>query len=329
IIGGSEAMRRVYSDIVSSSDFKFNTLISGETGTGKELVARALSKSYKHGKNGNGFLKIDCGTLSEDTLQSELFGHVKGAFTGAHKDRKGKFVSADGGTLFLDEITNAPLVIQNALLSAVEYGDICPLGSDNTTQKRVDVRIISATNTIIQDAIEEGRFKNDLFQRLSETEINVPSLKRRNDDVPLLAYYILDKLNASFDQSLTFEDGALEYLNEFAWPGNVRQLENVIKKSVVKRKWGSDVIATDIIKKVFDETKVPADRERLGKYYKSKIDCVEYPIDFNEEIKNVEKQLIQDALDETDDNKNAAAELLGLKRTTLVEKIRRYNIGDS
>ena len=230
IIGKSKAIKEVMELARKVAPEDTTVLLQGETGTGKELVARAIHKLSPR-KNGP-YVVVNCAAIPENLLESELFGHRKGAFTGALKDKKGRIEIADGGTLFLDEIGSLSLPLQAKLLRFLETKEIQPLGSEDTF--RVDVRVIAATNQDLRKRVEEGNFREDLFYRLNVFPIYIPPLRERKEDIPLLANYFLQLYSKKMNKKIEkIDDGAMELLLKYSWPGNVRELENVIERAVV------------------------------------------------------------------------------------------------
>ena len=233
LIGNSPVMQTLNKEINMVSVSGFTVLIEGETGVGKDIVARKLHQ-FSNRKNGP-LVYVNCAALSENLIESELFGHVKGAFTGAEKDRTGKFSLANGGTIFLDEIGELPLAAQSKLLRAIQNQEIQPVGQDNI--ENIDVRVLAATNRQLQHEVEEGRFRADLYHRLSVYPINVPPLRAREGDITLLAGYFAEQLRRKLGfQQLTIEPGVLSLLNRYSWPGNVRELEHVISRAALHAK---------------------------------------------------------------------------------------------
>jgi len=231
MIGESKPMLQLKQEIeiVSSSDL--NVLVTGETGTGKELVARAVHKTST--RKNQPIVYLNCSSLPENLAESELFGHRKGAFTGAIKDYKGKFELADGGTLFLDEIGELPLNLQAKLLRVLQSGELQAIGDEQI--KYVDVRVIAATNRNLKEEVLAGNFRQDLFQRLSVYPIHLPSLKERKSDIPLLTSYFIEKLSRKFGLSgVSIDKSGIHYLEEYTWPGNIRELEHLITRTLLK-----------------------------------------------------------------------------------------------
>jgi two-component system, NtrC family, response regulator HydG len=230
LVGSSSPMRRLNAALDRLGDQSVAVLIQGESGTGKELVAHAL---HEHGaRRKKRFVALNCGAIPESLIDSELFGHVKGSFTGATTDRPGVFVEADGGTLFLDEIGDMPLAVQARLLRALQEGEVRPVGGNGV--KSVDVRVVAASNVELAAAVEHGKFRQDLFYRLNVVTLRVPALRERPDDVPLLAAHFLKKHGGSPPPALAPE--TLEAMTEYAWPGNVRELENAVLHAIALRR---------------------------------------------------------------------------------------------
>ena len=297
IIGESEAIKNVTQIIERVKDNKATIFISGESGTGKELVARSIHYNGKFSRAP--FIAVNCGGIPENLLESELFGYVKGAFTGANDNREGFFQAADGGTIFLDEIGNASLAIQSRLLRVLQEKEVMKVG-DRKTEK-IDVRVIAATNSNLKEMIAKETFREDLFYRLTVVEINVPPLRERKEDIPLLADKFLFKYGNEYkDRYITIDPEAQELLQRYDWPGNIRELENVIQRAVI----------------MCDRT--------IG--IKDLPETLKYKIDFPEDsllsLKEMEKKYIQKVLAATDNNQTKAAEILNIDRKTLRGKIK-------
>ncbi|QSR88935.1 sigma-54-dependent Fis family transcriptional regulator [Methylacidiphilum caldifontis] len=307
IIGQSPSMRRVQKFIGFAASCDYPVLISGETGTGKQLVARAI---HRHSSRGVGpFVEINCAAIPEHLFESEFFGHTKGAFTGAFKDRKGKFVEASGGTLFLDEIAEMPLPMQAKLLKALSEKRISPVGSETTFS--VDVRIVAATNKNLLDQVMNGRFRADLFYRIQVLQIEIPPLRERKSDILLLSEYFLDKYFAGSSKKFSFD--AQKVLLEYCWPGNVRQLENVIRRAgIISRGQLINVADLEISPLVDKEPKL------------EKEDFLQ--LDFFSAIAKLEKFLIEKALKESQGNRTEAARLLNIHRSLLYIKMKEHKI---
>lgn len=303
VVGISESSKKFneYLKLVGPTDMC--VLIQGESGTGKEVAAKAIH-NYSNRKDKN-FVAVDCGAIPKEIAASEFFGHVKGSFTGAVNDKKGHFEAADGGTLFLDEVGNLSYENQIQLLRALQERRIKPVGSN--TEIDVDVRILSATNEDLLKAVSEGKFREDLYHRLNEFSIHIPSLHERKEDLFLFIEYFLSEANASLGKEvLGLSKEVEEAFKNYAWPGNLRELKNVIKRSVLLT--NSELIPLEVIpREVLFSEKVKKET-----------------VDFSKESN--EKQLILNALKEADFNKTKAAKLLNITRKTLYNKLENYKI---
>jgi DNA-binding NtrC family response regulator len=310
IVGRSAAIRLTLDVVRRVADTDATVLIRGESGTGKDLVARALHFNSRRAEQP--FVAVNCGAIPEQLLESELFGHVRGAFTGALRDRVGRFAAANGGTLFLDEIGDMSPNLQTKLLRVLQERAFEPVGSNRT--ERVDVRIVAATNQDLEKKIAAAQFREDLYFRLAVIPIEVPPLRERPEDIPLLVAHFLERLRPQYPEVKGITAAALQRLVHSDWPGNVRQLQGLVERLVILK--GSGWI---------DETDLPvegfgAPAARPG---------VALPpggVDYQELVGGFERDLILAALEATGWNKNRAAQLLNLKRTTLVEKIRARGI---
>ncbi len=313
IVGDSPALRAVLEVVEKVADTDSTVLITGESGTGKELVARAIH--YNSPRADGMFVTVNCGAIPEELLESELFGHVRGAFTNAVQHRQGRFSLADGGTIFLDEIGDMSPNLQVKLLRVLQDRTFEPVGSSKTL--KVDVRVLAATNQDLERAIEERRFREDLYYRLNVIPIEVPPLRERGDDIPLLARHFLDALNQEKGKKVEgFTPDAMERLFRYDWPGNVRELENLTERLVILKREGAieldDLPASlreNEVAEPLRAPRVPADG-----------------LSFNEVVERIETDLILQALEQTHWNKNRAARLLGLNRTTLIEKIKKKKL---
>lgn len=292
-----------------------SVIIEGESGTGKEYVARTIHENSK--RSHKAFAAIDCGALSKELAGSELFGYVKGAFTGAVSDKKGQFEAADGGTLFLDEIGNLPYEVQVTLLRALQERKIRKIGS--TTDQEVDVRVIAATNEDLVQAISKGQFREDLYHRLNEFKINIPPLRHRNGDVLLFARHFLRQANRELEKTITgFDAAAEEVLLHYTWPGNLRELKNVIKRAVLLSK--TDTISTQVLPPEVVNYKPKPDSAPEPKYTPTA------DTDLNSMNERNERALIIKTLEQVRYNKSKAAQLLNIDRKTLYNKLKLYNI---
>lgn len=315
IAGKSDAVKQVLNTIRKVSLSDASVLITGESGTGKELVARAIhNNSYR---NREPMVVINCGAIPGELLESELFGHEKGSFTGAHRARAGKFELADKGTVFLDEIGDMSPDLQVKLLRALQERKIERVGGITTTS--IDVRILSATNKDLAASIAQGTFREDLFYRLNVIPLKVPPLRDRIDDLPVLIDHFEEKIIQRMNgyTKKTFSDETISILSSYSWPGNIRELENLVERLSV-------MVETDVV--------VPFD---LPEYISSQPIAVnstsvsgvfQNGIGFNEAVEEYQRSLILYALEQTHWVKARAAELLKMNRTTLVEKIKKMNI---
>ena len=289
-------------------------LVMGESGTGKELIARFVHNNSKRASNP--FIAVNCGAIPPDLLESEMFGHERGAFTGAVGSRMGLFQLANGGTIFLDEIGEMSAALQVKLLRVLQEREIRPVGADRTI--KVDVRVIAASNRDLASEVEKGRFREDLFYRLQVIPIVVPPLRERRSDIPLLVQHFLEKHNQQRSgQPCRIGDDAMVHLWEYDWPGNVRELENLIERMVI--------LSDDGVIRV--ESLPPNIRSFISDKKIPRPTLTEEGIDLNQAVEEFEYRLIDEALRRTKGNKQAAARLLGLKRTTLVAKLRRKTSG--
>lgn len=315
IIGKSVAIQNVLGMIEKVADTDSTILVTGESGTGKELIAKGIH--YNSSRSDKAFVPINCGAIPSELLESELFGHVKGAFTGAISNRQGRFELANKGTLFLDEIGDLSPNLQVKLLRVLQEKRFEPVGSAKTIE--ADVRIIAATNVDLSKAVKEGRFREDLFYRLNVIPMKIPALRERRDDIPLLLEHFIHKFNQHKGIHITgIHPMALDKLMTYSWPGNIRELENFIERVSILRKEG--MIEISDIPNYFDENN---DHQLMNNL---PIDIPEKGIDFNTAIAAYENQLILNALNKTGWNRNQAAILLRLNRTTLVEKIKKKGL---
>tara|TARA_R110002051_G_scaffold234092_2_gene295726 strand:- start:16924 stop:18267 length:1344 start_codon:yes stop_codon:yes gene_type:complete len=302
INGVSEASKKLYEYIKLVAPTDMSILITGESGTGKEVTAKSIHDTSK--RSSFNFVAVDCGAIPKEIATSEFFGHIKGSFTGAIEDKIGHFEAANGGTLFLDEIGNLSYENQIQLLRALQERKIKRVGS--TKEIEVDIRVITATNEDLKEAVERGTFREDLYHRINEFSIEIPSLQDRFEDVLLFADFFLEKSNLSLEkQVIGFSDEVISVFRSYHWPGNLRELQNVIKRSVLLA--NNEYIETDVLPK---ELFVAPKKEALD--------------DFSKDA--YEKEQILRALKETNFNKSKAAKLLQITRKTLYNKISHYNL---
>ncbi len=323
-IGASGPMKEVYRQLLKVASADSSVLIRGESGTGKELAARALHNLGR--RSHKPFVPVNCGAIPHDLLESELFGYIKGAFTGAYSDRIGRVEMADGGTIFLDEIGDMEPLLQVKILRLLQEKTIEPLGW-RKEPKRVDVRIISATNRDLEKDIASEKFREDLYYRLNVVPLTLPALRERPDDIIGLAEFFLGRFNSGFEsveQVSGITPEALWLLENYNWPGNVRELENVIERAAVMNP-GGWIMPLDLPEKFFQ-----TESDSLGCGESSqKPDSVILPaagISLKSEVTRLEKGLIAEALKRTHGVKEQAARLLQINRTTLIEKIRRNQL---
>jgi DNA-binding NtrC family response regulator len=321
VVCSSPPMRKVMQLVTKVAPTTSTVLISGGTGTGKDLIARAIH--YNSPRKNDPFVVADCASLSESLLESELFGHVRGAFTGAVKDRKGLVEAARGGTLFLDEISTISPQIQGSLLRLLQEREIRPVGSDRAVS--VDVRLIAASHTNLRELVDEGVFREDLFYRLSVFTIELPPLKARPEEIPLLAHHFMERFAREFEKDMHgITPRALSMLELHEWPGNVRELEHVIERAVLLSDDG--MIDVDEIPSTFDEgsgldwTEIPSDAETLVQVKKELREKA---------VERVEKLFVLKALREADWNVSKAARKVGMQRPNLHALMRKYDISGS
>jgi two-component system response regulator AtoC len=314
-IGRSPKMRELYELIRQVAPARSNVLISGETGTGKELVARAI-----HQASGRGglFVPINCAAIPAELLESELFGHQKGAFTGAYRDRMGKFELASGGTIFLDEITEMPLPLQAKLLRVLQEGAVERLGAQRVV--KVDLRIVAATNRDPQQAVDDGAMRQDLFFRLNVVRVDVPPLRERREDIALLAGHFLQKYSSELGRAVPrLTEAVTQSLLAYSWPGNVRELENLMERASVLCR-GTTVDMHLLPPDMTAATMVaptPAAASGPGEFQSLVLE---------EHVAALEQRLITAALERSGDNKSAASRLLGVSERTLWYKIKKYGL---
>ncbi|PID94599.1 MAG: sigma-54-dependent Fis family transcriptional regulator [Bacteroidetes bacterium] len=300
IVGDSPAMKQILEMAEKIAVTDANVLITGENGTGKDLIAQAIHQASL--RKQNALVRVDVGALSETLFESELFGHVKGAFTDAKEDRKGKFEVAKGGTLFLDEIANLSLPLQAKLLTALQTREIIRVGSN--TKIPVDIRLITATNANLLSCVKEGKFREDLLYRINTIQIEVPALRQRPTDIPLLAEFFLEKYREKYHKpNLSIDKEALQKLTQYPWPGNVRELQHTIEKAVIL-----------------------SDGEKLScsDFFFSTSSAAASPPPTT--LKEMERKMIEECLQRNAYNLSAAATELGITRQTLYNKLKKYQL---
>jgi DNA-binding NtrC family response regulator len=308
IIGSSKQMQNIYETIESVAKSDANVLVVGESGTGKELIANAIH--YNSLRSKKTFIKVNCAALPKELIESELFGHTKGAFTGAHADKEGLVQHAAGGSLLLDEIAEMPVELQPKLLRVLQERSYRKIGSEKTYS--VDFRLICSTNRLPADAIREGLLRDDLFYRISTITIHVPPLRERSEDIQLLTEHFLKMYAKKYDRPITgVSQAAYQRLFAHAWPGNVRELQNVLERAVLLAK-GTKIEPFDL---PFDSGTLPEGSAAAA-----------WDVPPNLTLEDIEKLVIERTLQRTGGNKQAAANLLGIYRPRLYSKIRKYNI---
>ena len=308
MVGNSDAMQKVFDVVRRVAPTEAGVLITGESGTGKELIAKAIHQGG--GRSKGPFVAINCAAIPANLLESELFGHVRGAFTDAVRDRVGKFEQADGGTLFLDEVGEMPLELQPKLLRVLQEMEVEPIGGK---VRSVDVRIIAATNQDVELAIEEGRFREDLYYRLAIIPIELPPLRERPDDIALLIEYFLKRF--STEAPLSVSPAAFECLKAYSWPGNVRELQNAIERLVVLSH--GDMVESEHLPAKFSAGPT-AKRSRV----------VELPPE-GYSLEALEREVVVQALERNDWNQTRAADFLQIPRHTLIYRMEKYDIKKS
>ena len=309
VIGHDFKMLKVFDLIEAVADSKATVLITGQSGTGKSLMARAIH--HRSNRMEKPFVEMSCGALPETLLESELFGHAKGSFTGAVADKEGKFLAADGGTLFLDEVNSASQNLQVKLLRVLQEKQFEPVGSNET--QAVDVRVLLATNADLQEEVKAGRFREDLYYRINVVNIDLPTLAERKTDIRVLAEKFLASMCGQHEKDKSgFSEEALGYLESYHWPGNVRELENVVERGVLLSK-----------RAVIDVEDLPANvvevvNEQSSGGYKR--------LTLREALEEPEKRILESALRQHNWNRQTSAEALGINRTTLYKKMKRYGL---
>jgi DNA-binding NtrC family response regulator len=311
IVGKSLAMQKIYNLIEAIINTRATVLIHGESGTGKRLIAHAIHKYNEH-ERGKPFVEVSCGALTETLLESELFGHVKGAFTGAIRDRMGRFETADGGSIFLDEIDAFSPALQVKLLRVLQDGEFERVGE--TKSIKVDVRVIAATNQDLASLIAQGKFRTDLFYRLNIILIELPPLRERKEDIPLLIDDFIKKHSKHTSKKIEYvAESAMAILMHYNWPGNIRELENVIERAIILTK--EPVIQTHDLPDIFQKNK---------KRDASLADNSQ--VKLKDALRSPEKELILKALEATKWNRKETAKHLGINRTTLYKKMHAYGL---
>lgn len=306
IIGKSKKMQEVYDLIKRVSAVDVNVHIEGESGTGKELVSKAIH--FNSMRKNNPFIAINCAAIPETLLESELFGHTKGAFTGATEMQKGVFETANGGTLFLDEISEMPYSLQSKLLRVLENWEIKAVGSDKI--KKIDVKLISASNQNLKELVNQKKFREDLYYRIATFNIVIPPLRERLEDIPLLTDYFLKRLSKKFDREISITPGALRILMQLDWQGNVRELENTLERAIIT---SNDSVLKENSFKFYLQSS--PNKSNLNGFASQSIS-----------LKDMEKEYIKKTLEDCKWNKVKASRVLGIDRKTLYNKLAEYKL---
>jgi two-component system response regulator HydG len=320
IIGRSAEMDKIYRILSKVAFTAHPVLILGESGTGKELVARSI---HVNGPNAaKPFIPVDCSSLVPTLVESELFGYVKGAFTGANRSKDGLLVSAEGGTVFLDEIGELPLDLQSKLLRALQEKEVRPVGA--THRVPINVRILAATNRNLTEMVEQGRFRKDLYYRLNVVNLRLPALRQRREDVPLLIAHFLERKNREYGKNFRVSDEMLRILMDYEWPGNVRELEHTLDRACA--------YCSGTVLQLGDAS------SPIIEYYSNARPKIASPHPLNDTtlaapsitpLAELEKQAILAALKELQGDKLAAAKLLGIGKTTMYRKLKEYGLGEA
>jgi two-component system response regulator HydG len=320
LIGQDTETAKIYRQIEMVAPTNYSVILYGESGTGKEVIAKTIHEASK--RKGKPFIAMDCGTLSKELSGSELFGHVKGAFTGAVTDKEGHFEMANGGTLFLDEVSNLPKDVQASLLRVIQERKYKRVGG--TKEMDVDVRIIVASNENLQEAYQKGKFREDLYHRFNEFSINLPPLRKRKDDIPLFAQFFLDKTNEELQKNIEgYEDDVEQMFLNYAWPGNLREFRNVVRRAVLLTPSGkitSKVLPWEITQSTMQPELHLNHTEENSVSQNGAVK----EVDLKDAAAKAEYETIMNVLKEVNFNKTKAAEILKIDRKTLYNKIKIY-----
>jgi len=324
ILGKSPALTQLFKILEKVAPTDTTVLVTGESGTGKELLVRALHKNSPRHKGP--FVPVNCGAIPKELLESELFGHEKGAFTHAIRSRPGRFELANGGTIFLDEIGELDLSLQVKILRVIQEKEFERVGGTQT--KKVDVRIVAATNRNLEEEVKKGNFREDLFYRLNVIPIELPPLRERGEDILLLANFFLEKFCTLKNRPpLSFSPEVKELLLNYSWPGNVRELENFMERISILCE-NERVEIEDLPEKILKEQGLnqPKPQKTEAFTFPSLQDMLQLKMDLKTFLETIENKLITEALEESKGVKNKAANILGIKRTTLIEKIKKKEL---
>ncbi len=321
LVGSSQAIQEIYNTIDKVASTDSTVLITGESGTGKELIARAIHE--KSSRASKPMITVNCGAIPSELLEAELFGHIKGAFTGATNNRIGRFEAANGGTIFLDEVGELPLALQVKLLRVLQTKQFEAIGSSKTTE--VDVRIIAATNRDLEEASRKKEFRDDLYYRLNVIPVKVPALRERKSDIAMLVNHFISQFNAATGHNVEAPSGEImSALQAYDWPGNVRELENLMERLVILKGQGT-VDLGDLPHRIFQKYAEgqPQAAGAMSEWEYPRMVLPTNGVNLKNIVEAFENHLIDQALARTGNNKNRASELLMMNRTTLVEKLRK------
>ncbi len=314
IVGSGRSMKQIFELVGTVAALNTTVLIQGETGTGKELIAKAIH--FNSPRRNHKLVSINCGAIPEHLLETELFGHVKGAFTGAIQNRVGRFEQADGGTLFLDEIGNMPQTLQVKLLRVLQEREFERVGGNSTV--KIDVRIVTATSANLVEMVREGTFREDLYYRLNVIPVNLPPLRDRREDIPILLQRFVRQFTETHGlEAKTVAPEVVKALMNYNWPGNIRQLENIIERMVALTSGRTTIVGEDLPPEILN---------RSDAHLPPVIEIPDEGINFQSVVSGMERELILQSLRKSGGNKKLAAQLLNLKRTTLIEKIKRIGL---
>jgi two-component system response regulator HydG len=321
MVGKAATTRALYTQIDIVAPTNYSIILYGESGTGKEVIARTIHE--RSGRRDKPFVAMDCGTLSKELAGSELFGHVKGAFTGALQDKEGHFELADGGTLFLDEVGNLSLEVQATLLRVIQERKFKRVGGNK--EMNVDVRIIVASNESLQDGYRRGKFREDLYHRFNEFSINLPPLRSRKEDIMEFAAFFLAKTNAELGKDVSgYEDDVLQKFMEYAWPGNLREFRNVVRRAVLLTPPGEKINISCLPWEITTDATTVAAAAPLSQPVTNTTEPKPMPLDLKNAATKAEYETIMSVLQKVNFNKKKAAELLNIDRKTLYNKIKNF-----
>ncbi|MET0638255.1 MAG: sigma-54 dependent transcriptional regulator [Chitinophagaceae bacterium] len=321
MVGKAPATKALYDQINVVAGTNYSIILYGESGTGKEVIAKTIHDMSN--RRDKPFIAMDCGTLSKELAGSELFGHVKGAFTGALQDKEGHFELANGGTLFLDEVGNLSLDVQATLLRVIQERKIKRVGGNK--EMNVDVRIIVASNENLQEGYRKGKFREDLYHRFNEFSINLPPLRNRKDDILAFAEFFLAKTNEELDKDVAgFEEGVLQTFLQYSWPGNLREFRNVVRRAVLLTPAGENITAASLPWEITNSTPLVAESHEEPRRFVTTLATPKKELDLKDAASRAEYETIMAVLQQVNFNKKKAAEMLNIDRKTLYNKIKNF-----